>query len=459
MTTLLYCRRRVKPNAGASTNNKNTNIMNPSHPYDLVIGLDRSDQKADLCLMDTRTGQRRAEIIATAPEALWEWLLELRQQHSQARVGLCLEQPAVHLIAFLESYDWITLHPINPITLQKYREAFVTSRAKDDTKDADYLADLLLTHHAKLPVWAPEDSATRAVQQLVFHRRAVVDERTALSNRLIALLKSYFPQALGLCGDDLWRPLATAFLLKWPSLQAAQKAKPATVKQFYYLHGSRSATLLEQRLALVAKAVPVSDEQAVIGSFVLRVQLLCRQLQLVQRSVGEFDRQIAAAYAAHPDRMIFASLPGAGPVLGPRLLASLGSQRERFGAPTDLQHYTGIAPVTKRSGGSCCIHRRYLCPKFHKQSFHEYAKESILWSRWAGAYYLQQRTKGSPHHTAVRALAFKWQRIIWRCWQDRQPYEEQKYEAALRKNGSPLVKLFDRIELGKSPFKNPVKKN
>lgn len=95
----------------------------------------------------------------------------------------------------------------------------MTSRAKDDTKDAKYLADLLLTHHAKLPRWSPEDSATRSVQQLVVHRRAVVDERTGLSNRLIALLKQYFPQALTLCGQDLWRPLATAFLLKWPSLQ------------------------------------------------------------------------------------------------------------------------------------------------------------------------------------------------------------------------------------------------
>jgi Transposase/Transposase IS116/IS110/IS902 family len=334
------------------------------------------------------------------------------------------------------------------------------SRAKDDTKDAEYLADLLLTHHAKLPVWAPEDSATRAVQHLVVHRRAVVDERTALSNRLIALLKQYYPQALTLCGEDLWRPLATAFLLKWPSLLAVQKAKPATLKTFYHLHGSRSARLQTERLALVAKAVPVTDETAVIGSFVLRVQLVCRQLQLVQRTVTEFDQQIAAAYAAHPDRAIFASLPGAGPVLGPRLLASLGANRERFGeSAAQLQCYSGVAPVTKRSGGSCYIHRRYCCPKFHRQSFHEYARESVLWCRWAGAYYLQQRSKGSHHHTAVRALAFKWQRILWRCWQDRQPYEEAKYEAALRQSGSPLVALFDRVELGKSPWKNPAKKN
>ena len=431
----------------------------PASPYDLILGLDRSDQKADLCLLDTRTGARQTTVIATTPEALWEWLAELRQQHPHARVGLCLEQPAGHLIPFLEAYAWITLHPINPITLQKYREAFVTSRAKDDTQDAAYLADLLLNHHAQLPVWAPEDSATRAVQQLVFHRRAVVDERTALTNRLQALLKQYYPQALALCGADLWRPLATAFLLKWPSLGAAQKVKPATLTQFYHRHGSRSAKLLDQRLALLEKAVPVTDETAVIGSFVLRVQLISRQLQQLQRTLAEFDQQIAAAYAAHPDRAIFASLPGAGPVLGPRLLASLGSQRERFDSAANLQHYTGIAPVTKRSGGSCRIHRRYLCPKFHRQSFHEYAKESILWSRWAAAFYLQQRTKGCAHHTAVRALAFKWQRVIWRCWQNHKPYDESIYEVALRKNGSPLVTLFDRVELGKSPWKNPAKKN
>jgi len=198
----------------------------------------------------------------------------------------------------------------------------------------------------------------------------------------------------------------------------------------------------------------------VIASFGLRVQLVGRQLQHVQRTITEFDRQIAAAYAVHPDRAIFASLPGAGPVLGPRLLASLGANRERFAASaTQLQCSTGVAPVTKRSGGSCYIHRRYCCPKFHRQSFHEYAKESILWSRWAAAFYLQQRTKGAPHHTAVRALAFKWQRVIWRCWQDRRPYEEAHYEAALRQAGSPVVALFDRVELGKSPWKNPAKKN
>jgi hypothetical protein len=62
------------------------------------------------------------------------------------------KQPAGHLLGFLGVDPWIALHPINSITLQKYREASVTSRAEDDTQDADYLADLLLNHHDS---WIP----------------------------------------------------------------------------------------------------------------------------------------------------------------------------------------------------------------------------------------------------------------------------------------------------------------
>ncbi len=433
--------------------------MNSHHPFDLVIGLDRSDRKADLYLIDTRTSHSRKQIIDTAPERLHDWLAQLRQEYPCARVALCLEQPATNLILFLENYSWLTLYAINPITLQKFREAFVTSRCKDDGKDAYYLAELLLTHHSKLKPWQPDDSQTRQLQQLVLHRRAVVNERTGLSNRLKALLKQYFPQALELCGDDLWRPLATAFLLKWPTLQALQKVKPETIKEFYYLHGSRSQKAIEQRLELMAKAVPLTDELPLLETHTLRVHLLCRELLLLHKTIVQFEKKIAAVFALHPDKDIFASLPGAGPVFAPRLLASMGSERERFAKASNLQSMSGIAPVTKQSGGKCYIHRRYLCPKFMKQTFHEFANESILHSRWAAAHYWQQRQKGCGHHSAVRSLAYKWQRIIWKCWQTRTPYNEQHYEAALQRNGSPIVTLFDQIEVGKSPLKTAANKS
>jgi transposase len=433
--------------------------MNTPHPFDLVIGLDRSDRKADLHLIQTGSGKTEEQIINTSPEVLHDWLAQLRQQWPEGRVAICLEQPAVSLILFLETYSWITLYPINPLTLQKFREAFVTSRAKDDGKDARYLAQLLLTHHDKLKAWQPDDSQTRQLQQLVLHRRALVDERTGLTNRLKALLKQYFPQALDLCGEDLWRPLATAFLLKWPTLQSVRKAKTQSLKTFYHLQGSRSHKLIEQRLERIAKAVPLTEEIGLLQSHTMRVQLICKQLRLLHQTIDAFDQQMAQVYGQHPDRDIFAHLPGAGPVLAPRLLASMGSERQRFAAAKNLQRLSGIAPVTKQSGGKCHIHRRYCCPTFLKQSFHEYAKESILYSRWAAAHYWQQRQKGCGHHTAVRSLAYKWQRIIWKCWQSRTIYKEEIYEAALKKRNSPLVALLDKIEVGKSPMKTTAKKS
>ena len=427
--------------------------MNSSLPYDLIIGLDRSDRKADLHLIDVRNAKHWKEILDTSPENLFRWLEELRQQYPRSRVAICLEQPAGNLISFFETYEWITLYPINPSSLQKFRETFVTSRAKDDRKDAEYLAKLLHTHHVELTSWQPEDNQTRLLQQLVIHRRAVVDERTGLTNRLQALLKQYFPQALELCGDDLWRPLATNFLLKWPTLQLLKKAKPETIRKFFYLNGSRSQKLIEQRLERIEQAVALTDEPALMESYILRIQLICRELQMVGKTLGHFDRQIAEVFKAHPDREIFANLPGAGATLAPRLLASVGTQRQRFASAANLQRFSGVAPVTKQSGGKHFVHRRYLCRRFMRQSFHEFANQSILQSRWAAAYYQQQRIKGSPHQTAVRALAFKWQRIIWRCWQSKTIYKEETYQAALLKNNSPLTSRLNQITLGKSPIK------
>ena len=433
--------------------------MNPSHPFDLLIGLDRSDQKADLHLINTRTDERQTRTVPTNPEAVHELLTQLRLEHPTARVAVCVEQPAINIIAMLEVHAWITLFAINPMTLKKFREAFVTSRANDDAKDAYHLAELLLTHHDKLSAWMPEDADTRRLQYLISDRRAVVDERTEFTNRLQDLLKQFFPQSLELCGNELWRPLATSFLLKWPTLQLVKMARPATLRQFYYRQGSRSQVLVDERLALVERALPLSEDAALLDTCTLRVQLVCRQLQLVVRAIADYDRQIEVAFANHPDREIFASLPGAGAVLGPRLLGGIGTQRGRFAKSTNLQKHSGIAPVTKQSGKKKHIHRRYCCPRFLRQSFHEHAGHSILQCRWAAAYYQQQRDKGAEHHTAVRALAFKWQRIIWKCWQDHAPYSDAIYEAALKRRGSPLAARLESIEVGKNPVKSAANKS
>ena len=172
------------------------------------------------------------------------------------------------------------------------------------------------------------------------------------------------------------------------------------------------------------------------------VQTYATQLRTLLEAIEAFDTQIAAVFAAHPDHDLFASFPGAGPVCAPRLAAAFGTDRTRWAAATELQAHAGIAPVTERSGKACWVHHRLACPKFLKQTFHEYADQSIRFSAWARAYYDQQRRRGNDHHAALRSLAFKWIRILFRCWQDRRPYDEATYLDALRRRGSALVKDF-----------------
>ena len=109
----------------------------------------------------------------------------------------------------------------------------------------------------------------------------------------------------------------------------------------------------------------------------------------------------------------------------------MGTRRERYHCATELQAYSGIAPVLASSGKYRWVHWRWSCPKFLRQTFHEWATHSIRSSAWAKAYYEQQRAKGKAHHVIVRARAFKWIRVLFRCWKDRTPYSEEAYRQTL----------------------------
>jgi transposase len=117
----------------------------------------------------------------------------------------------------------------------------------------------------------------------------------------------------------------------------------------------------------------------------------------------------------------------------PRLIAAFGTCRDRYRTAREIQCYSGIAPVIESSGKQHWVHYRWSCPKFLRQTFHEWALRSMASSAWPKDYYKQQRVQAKSHHSAVRALAFKWIRILFRCWQDRRPYSTAVYENA-RKN-------------------------
>ena len=164
------------------------------------------------------------------------------------------------------------------------------------------------------------------------------------------------------------------------------------------------------------------------------------------KAIDQFDDEIAKLASQHPDYALFQPLPGAGPSLTPRLMVAFGEQRERFSSAGDVQKLSGIAPVTERSGQKHWVHWRLQCPTFMRQTFVEWAAQTINKSYWAGAYYRQQRDKGSTYQAAVRSLAFKWIRILYRCWKTGVVYDESRYLKALERRGSPLVKNREMLE-------------
>ena len=415
--------------------------LNQPEPLVAFIGIDWADQKhfVSLCTADQEVPEHYE--LEHQPEAIVQWLSGLQERFPGQRLAVALEQSRGPLIYALMSYDFLVLYPVNPQTLAKYRKALYVSGAKDDPVDADLLRELVTLHRDRLRAWRPDDELTRTLTLLVQYRRDLVDNGTRLTNQLSSLLKLYYPQALQWAGD-LTTVQACEFLQRWPTLEKVQRTAPGKLRQFYQAHGCRKADLISERLAQIAAAKSLTQDGAVITATVSMVQAIINQLRPLLLDIARLNQQLEELFAAHPDREVFSSLPGAGRVLAPRLLVALGADRTRFASAQEVLQFSGIAPVIERSGKTCFVHRRFACPKFLRQSFHEYAAQSIRWSPWARAYYQQQRQRGQKHHAAVRSLAFRWIRIIFSCWQTRQPYSEDFYQQALRRRGSGLANLL-----------------
>ena len=270
----------------------------------------------------------------------------------------------------------------------------------------------------------------------------LVDRRTQLSNELTSLLKGYYPQALALTGEKRYAPLALAFLERWPELEALSKVRPATLRAFYHRHQVRRPELIAGRLERVRTARPLTGERALVEVSILEMQALVAELRLLEKHIAKLAREIDAQFAAHPEAALFKNLPGAGAAMAPRLSVLFGADRERWPSAAHLQNYCGISPVTEKSGRQQWVHWRWNAPLFARQTLVEWAGLTVKYSAWARAYYEQQKKRQRSHAAILRSLAFKWLRILWRCWQDRIPYDEPRYLARLKKRHPVLFALI-----------------
>jgi transposase len=409
-------------------------------PFAAFIGLDWADKKHDICLSVPGSSKRERSVVPHTPAAIQDWAEKLRARFSGAPVAVCLELSQGPIVSALLEHDFFVLFPVQPLTLARYRNAFTTSRAKDDPTDAEFALELLLHHPEKLSRLEPESVPMRSMRRLVEARRTLVQDRVRLTNRITAALKAYFPQVLGWFRDKEAAVFAD-FLDRWPTLELAQRARRETLETFFRSHNVRYQSAIDRRVSAICNELPLTTDAAAIQPMRLLVEVLLPQLRAACSAIERFDQEIALLCPELPDYALFRALPGAGPALAPRLLVAFGERRERFPDAAALQKYAGVAPVTERSGNKSWVHWRYSCPTFLRQTFIEWVGQTIPRSFWAKAFYQGCRDRGMRHQAALRALAFKWIRILYRCWVDRVPYDETRYLLALQKRQAPLLKV------------------
>jgi transposase len=424
----------------------NANTNDPNQDYAAFIAIDWADQKHAFALQVAGQEKKEKGTLEQKPEVISAWVAQLRERFKGHQIAVAIEQSRGALIHALLEYDFLVLYPIHPTTVANFRQAFKFSGAKSDPLDTEQILEILTKHLQLLKPLVPDTEQTRLLSRLVEHRRKTVDLRTSHVQALQASLKEYFPQALEVLSGNVASRLAADFLEKWPTFGDFQQAKPSTLKRFFYAHNLRSPQVIDKILKIAESSTALTTDLAILESGARLSQMHAQVIQTLNPLIEQYDRQIHKLFEDHPERKFFTGLPGAGPALSPRLLVAFGTDRSRYEHAGNMQTFSGIAPVTKSSGKMRVVYCRQAHPKFLRQTFHEFARLSLGKCQWARNYVDYYTERGKKYHTIIRSLAFKWIRILFRCWKERTPYDETRYLQMLEKRGS----IFATLHLNKS---------
>jgi transposase len=332
------------------------------------------------------------------------------------------------------------VYPINPNAAQCYRGRKAPSGSKTDRLDALSFADALRTDGHDWRQLNPEDPKTQELRLLCRDEMSLIEQQTALVNQLQQALHEYYPAALE-AFDDWTSPSSWAFVERFPTPQVLKKAGKRHWEKFLHTHRLYRPETYVKRLEIFAGATEFCGSDAVTNAKSMLAVSLAKLLRLLEQQLQAYRERIETLFQDHCDYRIFASLPGIGQRLGPRLLSEFSDDRDRFPAYEGLQCYAGTAPVSFQSGQIHRVRFRYACNKNLRAAVHLWADLSRKKCAWAQVYYHQKRLEGKSHACALRCLGQRWLKILWKMWQTKTPYDEQMHTCNQIKHGSWVLAL------------------
>jgi len=389
----------------------------------VYTGIDWSENKHDIVFMN-QAGVSIAQLtIDHDPDGF------LKLDAARAKLGVVPQDCAVGLetthnllIDFLWSRQYDHVYVIPPSVTKSNRGRFGSSRARTDQSDAFLLADIVRTDRSRLQPWHPDSLLTRQIRAKVSLCAFVTRNIVRTSNRLRAVLLRYYPAALHVF-SSLRTQIALAFIQTYPTPQAAAGLTFDDFQAFAARHGYKRPDKLRTYFTDLHRPHPQATSGTVLIYQEEAVQLAALLLNLVKVK-NSTKRAIKSLFSQHPDAFIFDSLPGAGDLLAPSLLAKFGDDRQRFPAPSSVQALAGTCPVTDSSGKYKVIRFRKACDREFRSIVQNWAIASLSESLWANAYWHQVRPHCSSKSHAYRCLANRWLSIAWAIWQKREPYDE-----------------------------------
>jgi transposase len=396
------------------------------------VGLDwAATTHAVVVIDETGTVRWRGTVPHTAA-GLAALVQRLSRFGAPATLPVALERPSGLVVDTLLDAGFPVV-PIHPNVVKASRPRYSAAGGKSDPGDAYLLADLLRTDGHRFRPLQPLADETRALRALDRGRDDLVAQRVALANQLRALLEHVWPGAAAIFAD-VDSPIALAFLTRYPTPQSAERLGERRLAQFLRRHaycGRRAAAELLARLRTAPLSRTGEAESEASGEL---VHALVAVLTPLVAQIQQLSAAIAAALDQHPDGPLLQSLPRSGQINAAQILAELGDDRARFASADQLAAEGGVAPVTHASGKHRGVAFRWACNKRLRQALTTFADNSRHASAWAAAVYTRARARGCDHAHAIRILARAWVRILWRCWQDRRPYD-----VTLHRGAQPLL--------------------
>jgi transposase len=406
-------------------------------PAQFFVGLDWAAATHAVCVLNTEGRTVDQFTVEHSADGIRGLVAKLAQFGDPLDVQVGIERPDGRLVDLLLEAGHPVV-PVSPNAIKTWREGEVLSGAKSDTGDALVIAEYLRLRAHRLHVVPGYSAETKALRTVVRTRDDLVQMRVSATNQLAALLDAHWPGGKAIFAD-IASPVALAFLTRYPTAAAARHLGEKRLAGFLVKHGYCGRRTPAQLLNRLRTAPPGTLDDTLTEAARDAVVAMVAVLTALGGALKDLDRSVTAHLGEHPDGPIFTSLPRSGQINAAQVLAEWGDVREAYDHPDAVAALAGATPVTNQSGKHQAVHFRWACNKRFRRAITIYADNSRHASPWAAHIYNQARAAGKDHPHAVRILARAWIRIIWRCWQDRVPYDPTRHGGATKINNPSIA--------------------